>query len=227
MRSSEIQPKKRGANIKRLNPQQRLFVEYLLADKAFNATNAAKKAGYKNANVSGSTLLRNSIVSAAIGKALHERIEKTKVTQERVIYELAAIAFSNIQEVLDDKDQVKKLSTLPDNIARSISSIKVQHKTAFGEDGPEDITIKEIKFWNKTEALTLLAKHLGMITEKHQISGEVKHTIDYEKLYSVASKKVIEVDPVEYQILNPTSDSIPEQPKINYTLEELVEEQLE
>lgn len=222
MRTKTIQPKKRGANIQLLNPQQRLFVEHLLADKSFNPTAAAKAAGYKNPSGSVQKLLSNKIVNAAIGKALHDRIEKTKVTAEMVIHELAAVAFSNIQEVMGDNDSIKKLSDLPENVARSISSIKVQHKTEFDHGEPVTVVVKEIKFWDKLNALTLLAKHLGMITEKHEFSGEIKHTLDYEKLYFQENKKTITLDPVEYAIENPASDPIPKELS-NYVLDELVE----
>lgn len=226
MAVANIQPSKRGANLDRLNPKQRLFVEHLLGDKNFNPTAAAKAAGYKNPSTSANGLLKNETVSAAIGKALQERIDKTQVTAERVIYELAAIAFSNIQEVLKDDDSIKKLSSLPENVARSIQSIKVEYRTKFDEGEPVNVAIKEIKFWNKMDALQLLAKHLGMITEKHEHTGKITHVLDYDKLYQDPTTKpqTIVLDPIEYAIANPASTPIPAS-LAKYSVQELIEEQ--
>ncbi len=220
-KSVKIQPKaKHRSNLKLLNPQQRMFVAHLLCEKNFHAPNAALAAGYKNPAQAAFALLRNKTVCEEIARELQKRIDRTQVTRDRVIYELAAIAFSNIQNILKDDDSLRKLSSLPENVARSISSIKVQYRTEFEDGAPVKVAIKEIKFWDKGKALELLARHLGMIDERLHVSGEVKIKLDYEKLYLTEQKPTYTLDPVEQQIANPTIE-IPKK-LLNYTVSELI-----
>src|SRR5438105_8689072 len=79
-----------------LTAKQRRFVEEYLID--LNATKAAERAGYsaKTANEQGAQLLGNAKIQAAIGAAEEERSERTAVTQDRVLREVAAMAFINL-----------------------------------------------------------------------------------------------------------------------------------
>ena len=208
-----------------LNAQQLMALHALLADKSFNCVEACRKAGYKSPASVANKLMTNAVFVGQIGRALRNRIERTKVTQDRVIHELAAIAFSNIQDLLKDDDSLRKLSSLDEKVARSVSSIKVQYRTEFEDGQPVKIAVKEIKFWPKVEALSLLAKHLGMITEKHEIRGEVKLQLDYEALYHQRPKGE-ELDRIEAMIQDPTQHEREtlDVEKANYSVKELVEE---
>lgn len=79
----------------RLTDKQRKFCDEYLID--LNATQAAIRAGYteKYANTNASKLLQNTTISQYIGERQKELSRKTEITQERVIRELALIAFSN------------------------------------------------------------------------------------------------------------------------------------
>ena len=68
-----------------LTPKQERFVAEYLID--LNATQAAIRAGYseKTAYSQGQRLLKNVEVAAAIQKALAERSERTKITQDYVL----------------------------------------------------------------------------------------------------------------------------------------------
>ena len=78
-----------------LTDKQRKFCDEYLID--LNATQAAIRAGYteKYANTNASKLLQNTTISQYIGERQKELSRKTEITQERVIRELALIAFSN------------------------------------------------------------------------------------------------------------------------------------
>lgn len=80
-----------------LTVRQSCFVSEFLVD--LNATNAAISAGYsvRSADTLGPRLVRKSGVAAAIEAAMAERVERTNVTQDSVIAELAAIAFSDMR----------------------------------------------------------------------------------------------------------------------------------
>ncbi len=78
-----------------MTPRQRCFVEEYLVD--LNATQAAKRAGYsaKSARTRGSKLLRNPAVAAAIESAQAKRAQRTRVSADRVVTELAKVAFGD------------------------------------------------------------------------------------------------------------------------------------
>lgn len=77
-----------------LTPKQARFVEEYLID--LNATQAAIRAGYskKTAGQIGDQNLKKLHISKSIQEAQAKRSERTEITQDRVLQELARIAFS-------------------------------------------------------------------------------------------------------------------------------------
>ena len=82
------------------NKQQRFVDEYLLD---LNAAAAAVRAGYgaKNADVVGSQNLAKPNVAAAIRERMADRRQRTEITQDRVLEELAHIAFARAGDVME------------------------------------------------------------------------------------------------------------------------------
>ena len=72
-----------------LTSKQKAFVQEYLID--LNATQAARRAGYKNPEI-GRQLIANNNVSKAIQAALKAREKRTEVTQDYVIAKLREIA---------------------------------------------------------------------------------------------------------------------------------------
>ena len=143
MRQSRIQPTLRGANIGRLNAQQRTFVLALLADKSFNATAAAKVAAYKHPTVAASKLMKNKIVAAALGKAMRLREERTLVNADKVVVELARLAFFNTRDVFDEDGSLKPMSELSPEIACAIS--EVETRTTVGQEQARRLRLRSTK----------------------------------------------------------------------------------
>lgn len=152
-----------------MTKKQKRFAEEYLID--LNATQAAIRAGYSpdTANEQGSRLLANVSVSNEISRAMAARSKRTGVNADRVVQELAKIAFVNATEVIDPETATVKEDALPEDTA-AIQSVKVK---TFGEDGLE----REIKMADKLKALELLGKHMGMFKDKVELSG----TLDTEK----------------------------------------------
>lgn len=71
-----------------LTAKQKAFVQEYLVD--LNATQASRRAGYKNPEI-GRQLLTNNNVSSAIQTALKAREKRTEVTQDYVITKLREI----------------------------------------------------------------------------------------------------------------------------------------
>ncbi len=102
------------------NKKRQRFVEQFLVD--LNATAAAKRAGYskKTARQQGARLLTNVDIAKEIKEAQEKRSEKTQVTQERVINELAKIAFASPKALKKwaarTSDKVNALKLLSDHL---------------------------------------------------------------------------------------------------------------
>ena len=149
-----------------MTKKQKRFVEEYLID--LNATQAAIRAGYSpdTAKSIGSENLTKPDIQARIAKAMAERSRRTGVNADRVIMELAKIAFVNASDVIDADTATVKADALPEDTA-AIQSVKVK---TFGEDGLE----REVKMADKLKALELLGKHLGMFKDKVELSGSLE-----------------------------------------------------
>jgi len=158
-----------------LTDRQSRFVDEYLVD--LNATKAAIRSGYsaKTAASQGERLLRNVEVAGAIEKRKVERSAATGITQERVLRELAVLAFSDVTHYqVDENGRVTLAEGAPEGALRAISSIK--HKTRSYGDG-DDTTIEhevEVKLWDKTPNLKLAGRHVATpgFFEKLEVTGK-------------------------------------------------------
>lgn len=146
-----------------MTPKQARFVSEYLID--LNATAAAKRAGYKNPEIGRQIITKNN-VAAAIASAIKKREKKTEITAERVIKELANIAFLRSDEVFTidgDHVTVKDTAEMSDAAKRALASASQTVATSGGS-----ITVK---LCDKIKALELLGRHLALFTDKVQASG--------------------------------------------------------
>lgn len=146
-----------------MTDKQKIFADEYLID--LNATRAYRVAypsvkKDETAAQAGSRMLRNVKVAKYISDRMKERQERTEVTQDRVVQELAASAFAkatNYVEIRGGRVVIKDTSQLEDNQIRAIAGIK---------EGANGI---EIKLNDKEKALELLGRHLGMWNDKLDI----------------------------------------------------------
>lgn len=150
----------------KLTEKQKRFAEEYLVD--LNATQAAIRAGYSpdTANEQGSRLLANVNIKSTVDKMIAERSRRTGINADRVIREIAKIAFVNAGEIVD-LDTALLMDKISDDDMAAIQSVKVK---TFGEDGVE----REVKLADKLKALELLGKHLGLFKDKLEVDGSVR-----------------------------------------------------
>ncbi len=157
-----------------MTKKQKIFADEYLID--LNATRAYKVA-YPSikkdeiAAVNGSKLLRNTKVADYIQKRMQDRQKRTEITQDRVLNELAAIAFAratDFAEVVDDRVIIKDTAGLTEQQVKAIAGIK---------EGKFGI---ELKLNDKEKALELLGRHLGMFRDRLEVTGleEEKKKLD-------------------------------------------------
>lgn len=144
----------------KLTDKQKKFIDEYLVD--LNATQAAIRAGYKEkaAYRTGAENLRKPQIQEEIQKRMQERQQRTEVTQDMVVKELASIAFARATDYAAVKGgavRIKDTDSLSDEQIRAIAGIK---------EGANGI---EIKLNDKEKALELLGRHLGMWNDKLDI----------------------------------------------------------
>lgn len=170
------------AAISPLTPKQSRFVEEYLLD--MNATQAAIRAGYsrRTAKEQASELLTKPAVMAAVDAAKIDRSERTKIDADRVLQEIAVMAFYDPADLMidgeageDDREAAvidgrviyglrgpADIKRLPENVRRAI--------VGWGWDRNENFTLK---LADKSKALDQLARHLSLYNDKVEIDTPV------------------------------------------------------
>lgn len=128
----------------------------------------AIRAGYsaKTAEQTASRMLSFVKVEQAIAEALAERSKRTGINQDRVVQELAKIAFVRMTDIVDSNGRI--LDNATDEDKSCIESIK--YKRSDSESGSSEE--REVKIASKLKALELLGKHLGMWNDKINVEVE-------------------------------------------------------
>jgi phage terminase small subunit len=153
----------RGEYVAReLTPKQKRFVEEYLVD--LNATAAAGRAGYKDAN-KGRQLVTKSNVAAAIAAQQATRATRVNVKQDYVI--------SNLTEVVE-----RCMQRAPVMVRHGKEWIQAT------DEGGRDVWRFDAK--GATSALNLLGLHLGLWKMKHEHSGRDGKPIEFIEVCAAA-----------------------------------------
>lgn len=192
-------------NVAKVTEKQKRFVDEYLID--LNATRAYK-AAYKNVKkdeVAASAavrLLRNVKVQAYLKSRQQKLQERTEITQDKVLLELARIGFSNgsdfakvvtkprKRQVWNDETQEYEEKEVEEQFVELVDTdeLPTDKKAAISgiKEGKYGI---EVTSCDKVKALELIGKHLGMFKDKVEISGQVNNPM--EGLTTEELKKLI------------------------------------
>lgn len=161
----------------KLTPKQMRFVDEWLID--FNGKQAAIRAGYsaRTAEATAARLLRNVKVQAEISRRQKDLQRRTEVTQERVIMELARVAFADATDYVQvetrtvEKDDGTEVSYQTVTLTETAELSADQRAAIAGiKQGATGI---EIKLCDKLKALELLGRHIGMFNDKLDIKATI------------------------------------------------------
>lgn len=173
--------------VKKLTDKQRKFVDEYLID--LNATRAYKTVytsckSEQSARTNGSRLLTNANIQEEITKQQEKIQERTRITQDRIVQELAKIAFSNATDYAEIKTRPIKHRIYDEKIKEFVyvegdifeQDIVLKDTDKLTEDQKVAIaSIKNTKHGiaieqcNKVEALHLLGQHLGMFKNNQPV----------------------------------------------------------
>jgi len=161
----------------KLNDKQKRFTEEFVID--LNATQAVIRAGYSRngAKVQGSRLLTYANVQERIKKLMSKRSARTEVTQDRVVLELARIAFSDMKDFAEWDEDTMRLK-ISEELSKDDSACVSEISQTYNDYG----TNIKFKLYDKKQALELLGKHLGLFPNRHEHTGKDGSPIQTESI---------------------------------------------
>nr|DAK35451.1 MAG TPA: Terminase small subunit [Caudoviricetes sp.] len=155
------------------------FVDEWLID--FNGTQAAIRAGYspKTAAAAAARLLRNVNIQAEIARRQKDLQRRTEISQDRVVKELARIAFADASdyaciETLTYENEDGTVSPVQIVSPKDTGALSDDQRAAIAgiKQGANGI---EIKLHDKIKALELLGRHIGMFNDKIEVRATVEN----------------------------------------------------
>ena len=155
-----------------MNDRDLRFADEYLVD--FHPKHAAIRAGFSENTARNAASWINPAKPAKpalrrlIDRRLAEMSRRTGVTAERVMKELAAIAFANADDIIDPRD-----GGFLEDVKRADMAAVAGYKVKDGK-----IQEREIQFYDKLKALELIGKRLGMFTDNIQVNGPVPVIVD-------------------------------------------------
>lgn len=171
--------------LKRLTVKQRTFVdEYLVS---LDPGRAAIAAGYSSAQAknTGNRLLGKPFIARVVGTAMELRNRRTGITQDMIVTELAKMAFSNVGDyytVGGNGAAYMNLEGATRSQLAPVKKIKTREVKEGRGDSARDIEIVEFELYDKMAALKLLGQHIGMFSDKLEITGSGGGPIQIEKI---------------------------------------------
>jgi phage terminase small subunit len=153
--------------------QARFVAEYCVS---LNATSAAIKAGYsdKGADSWGAQLLSNPKVRAEIAKKTGKVFTKLEISAERVLEEIAKLAFFDPRKLFESDGSPKQLHELDDETAMAVAGFEfVELFEGTGDEKHAYGLLKKYKLTDKRASLELLGKYLKLFVDRTEVSGEI------------------------------------------------------
>lgn len=174
-----------------LNDKQRRFVNEYLID--LNATQAAIRAGYsqKTAYSHGERLLKNVEIRKLVGERMGDREQRTEITQDRVLQELAKLAFFDVRKIFNPDGTLKQIVELDDDTAAAVAGMDV---IELSDDNEKSQRLKKIKLSDKRAALELIGRHLGIFNDKLNLGFPSVDNLTPEQVHGVVDALITRKD---------------------------------
>jgi len=170
-------------------PSRDRFVDEFMIDR--NATQAAIRAGYsaKTAGAAGYRLLRTAHICAEINRRSAEQSQRLRITADRVMQEYEALALLDPLDLFRPDGSMKPLAEIPEAARRAIGGLELRELASIeSPDGPISVTLRKVKLIDKKGALDSVAKILGMMRDKVELTIKASAE-DVEKAINDELKK--------------------------------------
>ncbi|MCB1725763.1 MAG: terminase small subunit [Chromatiales bacterium] len=167
--------------------RQRFGDEYLLD---LNAAGAWVRAGgSKNgAKQSAHNALSDPALQAYLQERMRQRSKRTEIKQDRVLKEIATLAFFDARSLFDEQGRLLPPHQWPDEVAAAVAGIDVSTKQVPGTDPVEIDHIVKIRLWDKGRQIELAGRHLKLFTDKTELTGANNGPVQVQEIRFVAPK---------------------------------------
>jgi hypothetical protein len=145
------------------------FVESYLTN-GHNATAAAAAAGCTGRQLgnAGWKMLQKPEVQRLLAARAQQVAELAGMNTENWAAELRAVAFSRVGDLFGPADMLMSPVLLPGHVQASVSKVK------FSPEG----RVIEYRFWDKTAALQIMARHLGLFERDNAQQSDIKVLVE-------------------------------------------------
>lgn len=170
-----------------INPRYARFAQEYAVDGDGQA--AAIRAGFppKGAKSKASQLLARPEVKAEIERFVAQRAEKTGVKLDRVLEELALIAFIDPKDFYDADGDLLPVPQMPEHARRALASVEIDNEKSVGRGESKIVTwTSKVKF-EKRAALAELLDYLRPV-KKVQLEGADGEPITIQVVNYAASR---------------------------------------
>lgn len=175
----------------RLSPKMQLFVHEYVQD--FNASRAAKEAGYSSSGQIGASLLNKPAIQKALRHLMKPILKQAKITQENTWQQAYNFLFYDIAQYYDEDGNLTcAIQDLPPELRQCITGVEVTPH--YDREGNLLKRTTRLRLVEKTSVLNLVMKALQLVKEEH------KHTFSIEMLYKEAAEPIT-VEAVLNQLL--------------------------
>ena len=118
----------------------------------------------------GYNLLRKTEVAKRVAELKAERVGRLHLEQDRPLRALLNIVEADVRTLYESSGRMRAVTELSDETAAAIAGVKI--KRFPGNENVEEHEILEYKFTEKNSAIRTLMQHMGMLTEKHELTGK-------------------------------------------------------
>lgn len=161
--------------------QQRFISEYL---SSLNATDAARKAGYKHPTVAGAKLLKQKPVANAIAHVTKNTARKLDLKAEDVLVQLHHILTRTADDFVGEDGKLRPVPEMSERAKACIDGFEQDvtvYRNADGEIESEVIKTK-IKLSSKVAAIDMAMKHKGLFPKEIQNTLHQHLHVNYDQL---------------------------------------------
>ncbi len=157
---------KRKPQKRQITEKEKAFTREYIIDK--NGAGAAIRAGFsaRVAKQQACALMKRKHVGDEIARLLQKQGERLEISADRVIKEIAKLAFSDICQLFDSGGLLKDVSSLENDVSATVSSVESLEE--YDGHGDQKVLIgntKKVKLWDKTKALEMLGRHFKLFSD--------------------------------------------------------------
>jgi phage terminase small subunit len=152
-----------------VTPKQQKFVDEYL--QCFNATEAARRAGYNATNGSLAVIGYENLRKPNISEAIKQHFQASAMSSDEALKRLGDMARADMADFVNI-EKPSDLRNLPELKGKTHLIKKLKRTSRFTKDG-EEIGTVELELHDSQSALNSIGKHHAIFTDRVEHSGEV------------------------------------------------------